>query len=358
MSISIFILNTALLAIALINSFTIRKPAKQEIIDESVAVLLPVRNEEANILRILGELTSQENLSHYHVIVINDGSTDHTEGLARSITSERITVINAPALREGWIGKVHALDSGLNSFDGNLPEFLICIDADVTLQPTAIAQLVSSAERTKLDFISAYPAQIALTWSERLIQPLLQWSWMTTVILRLAEKFPRPSTVVCNGQFLLTRTDALIASGGFEAIAGKVLDDIELGRAMVRSGFSGTVIDGSEIAATRMYSGFREIAQGYGKSLHKAFGGVLGSIVVTLFIIATSIAPLVLAITGDLAAILALLAIVLTRTLSAYTSHSRIRDSILHPISALVFLYLLYFAWTHRSQAQWKGRTV
>jgi hypothetical protein len=63
-------------------------------------------------------------------------------------------------------------------------------------------------------------------------------------------------------------------------------------------------------------------------------------------------------LTGNFLAIAALIAIIATRVLSAIASSSRIRDAFLHPVSVFLFFYLLYYSWSHRSQVQWKGRTV
>jgi cellulose synthase/poly-beta-1,6-N-acetylglucosamine synthase-like glycosyltransferase len=353
---ALFILNTTLLALALLNFATMRKPSRAREIGESVAILLPVRNEEANIERILGELTSQELLPHYRVIVINDGSSDRTLELASSITSPHLTVTTAPELPSGWVGKVGALHHGLSLATDS--RYIITVDADVSFEKDAIARALVTLRDLHLDFISPYPRQIALTWSERLIQPLLQWSWMSTLFLRGAEKFPLQSTVVANGQFMAIRTQALIASGGFEAIAPQVLDDIELGRSLLRSGFRGTVVDGTELAATRMYSSFTELRAGYGKSLHLAFGGAIGVIFTALLFAATSIIPLIYLFTGNLFAIAALMAIIGSRVIASVSSSSRMSDSLLHPASAALMIYLLYYSWRNRRVAQWKGRTL
>ncbi len=53
MLVIIFLLNTALLALALINLATMRRPSAAREISEKVTILLPVRNEEVNIERIL-----------------------------------------------------------------------------------------------------------------------------------------------------------------------------------------------------------------------------------------------------------------------------------------------------------------
>ncbi len=358
MLLSAFLLNSILLALSVINYVTIRRPRQSRKIESSVAVLLPVRNEEENITRILQELQAQEGVARLKVIVIDDESTDRTRELAEGAAEGSTVVIGARPPAQGWIGKVNALDCGLESLGTELPDYVVSIDADVSFEATAISRAIATIEDANLDFISPYPRQIALTWSERLIQPLLQWSWMSTLLIRGAEKFPHHSTVVCNGQFLVMRTSSLISSGGFASVSSAVLDDIELGRSFVRAGFKGAVVNGAEIASTRMYNNLDEIRRGYGKSLHRAFGGVVGSLTAATFFLFTAIIPTFFALTGDVFAIAALIAIISTRVISAEISGSRIRDSFLHPASALLFLYLLYFSWAHRSDAQWKGRTV
>lgn len=356
MIVAIFLLNSLLLFLALINFATMRKPLASSRVDSSILVLLPVRNEEANISRILGELKAQVNAPHLKVVVINDNSEDRTYEIASSLSSQRISVINAPVPAEGWLGKVSALQAGYLASE--LADVVISIDADVHFEPDAIARAVSTLNFSGLDFISPYPRQLANTWAERLIQPLLQWSWMSTVLLRGAEKFPMQSTVICNGQFLVIKGSSLKAIGGFESVAHKVLDDIELGRSFVAAGFRGSVIDGSEISSTRMYSSFSEIKSGYGKSLHTAFGSIAGSVFAAILIAATGILPLLYSFDGNLLAIAALLAIIGTRFISAAASSTRLSDSILHPLSSVLFIYLLYFSWRNRGKTQWKGRTL
>jgi cellulose synthase/poly-beta-1,6-N-acetylglucosamine synthase-like glycosyltransferase len=175
------------------------------------------------------------------------------------------------------------------------------------LTSDAISRIDTVLKRTGVDFLSPYPAQIALTLSERLIQPLLQWTWMTTVPLRLAMKSARPSLAVANGQFFFIRKSSLVQAGGFEAIKSSVLDDIDLARLLVRNGFHGGVCDGSTVASTRMYSNFSEIRAGYGKSLSQGFGGIAGSLAIATVIAISGLLPFIFAMTGSTAATIALL---------------------------------------------------
>lgn len=351
-----FLINTSLFAFTLINFFTIRKPIKGST-QRLLTVLLPVRNEESNIERILTELSSQVDIQNLTVIVINDNSEDRTVEIAEKFKSDRIQIVNCPPPRDGWLGKVSALQYGFEAIN-NQPDYIISIDADVSFAPTAIARAVATAERLNLDFISPYPRQIAITWAERLTQPLLQWSWMSTLLLRGSEKFPLQSTVVCNGQFLVLKYSALQSIDGFESVAHKVLDDIELGRSLVKSGFKGVVVDGSSLASTRMYASFAEVRAGYAKSLHTAFGSIAGSLFAALFMAFCGVFPFIFALQGDLIAIAAVISIIATRVLSALASSTRVRDALLHPLSVALFLYLLYYSWAHRGSAQWKGRAV
>jgi glycosyltransferase involved in cell wall biosynthesis len=351
----IFFAAFILLALAIANFFTIRRPSAATERSESVSVLIPVRNEAENIADLVLSLQDQRFLAQLEIIFINDSSTDETlNKLQEAINGgAQIKVVNAPSLPSGWMGKPWALQQGYFQAKG---EIVVTLDADVRLTPTAISQAIAMlGERS---FISPYPKQIAKTLTERLIQPLLQWSWMSTVPLRIAEKSSRTSLAVANGQFFVVRQSALSKIDGFNAIASEVLDDIELARALIKSGARGGVADGSALAQTRMYKNFAEVRAGYGKSLWKAFGSKGGSAGAIIFLFAIGIAPIFSWFGGNPLGFLAYGFIVITRALSAYRSRGRVLDSLLHPISCAILIYLIIYSWRARGVVAWKGRTL
>jgi hypothetical protein len=191
-----------------------------------------------------------------------------------------------------------------------------------------------------------------------MIQPLLQWSWLSTVPLRIAEKSARPSMAIANGQFFVVRRIALEKIGGYKAIKNAVIDDVFLARQLIRSGFHGGVINGASIAQCRMYTSWNLIKSGYGKSLNKAFGGVIGASFVVLFLFVTSILPFVFSLSGSFYGWLGYVLIVFSRMLSAIKTQGRIVDSFLHPISAALLVYLIIHSFKVRNSVTWKGRTV
>ena len=355
MSTALLIFTVLLLFIAVVNFFTIRRPAASSHISLPISILIPVRNEIENIADLLESLTSQHNLESLEIIFIDDSSEDGTgDALLRARSNGApIQVITAPKLPVNWLGKPWALQQGFMVAQG---EIIVTIDADVRLAPSAIAQTVAMLGNR--EFISAYPKQIALTISERLVQPLLQWSWMTTVLLRIADKSSRSSLAVANGQFFMVRKSALDRIGGFQAIATEVLDDMKLARALISSGAHGGVADGSTLAQTRMYKNFEEIKAGYGKSLWSAFGNPVGACLAITFIFSTGVAPILIWIFGNPIGFFAYLTVVATRILSAKRSNGRAIDSLLHPISSVILIYLIIYSWRMRGKVQWKGRTL
>jgi cellulose synthase/poly-beta-1,6-N-acetylglucosamine synthase-like glycosyltransferase len=350
-----FLLPLILLTIAAVNFVQIRTPKATSHLLESVGVLVPMRNEAENVEGIVATLAAQAGSLHFYLL--DDNSEDATFSLLNRFTrgDSRFTVISGAALHEKWIGKTWALQQLFEACD---EEVLVSIDADVRLSNDAINKAVTLMHGARLDFVSPYPQQIAQSFAERLVQPLLQWSWLTTVPLRYAESSGQQSMAVANGQFFVVRRSALAAIGGYQSVKHAVIDDVFLARELIKSGSSGTVINGSDIAETRMYGSWSEIKAGYGKSLNQAFGSIVGAVFAAAFLIATSIAPLILGLFGNPYGWLGFAAIVGTRALSAIKSRGRVLDSVLHPISVLALIYLIAYSYFRRGSIQWKGRTI
>jgi glycosyltransferase involved in cell wall biosynthesis len=344
-----------LLTIAAVNFFQIRTPKGTSELTQTIGVIVPMRNEAENVEGVVATLAAQEGFFHFYLL--DDNSEDQTLELLQRFTQtdSRFTVIKGAVLSDIWIGKTWALQQ---LFDVSSEEILVSIDADVRLSNDAINKAVTSLNSARLDFVSPYPRQIAQSFAERLIQPLLQWSWLTTVPLRYAESSGQQSMAVANGQFFVVRRSALAAIDGYQSVKHAVIDDVFLARELVKNGSSGTVINGSEIAETRMYASWSEIKAGYGKSLNQAFGSIVGTVFVVTFLVATSIAPLLLGLLGNPYGWLGFAAIVGTRVLSAVKSRGRVLDSVLHPISVVALIYLIVYSYLRRGSIQWKGRTV
>ena len=351
------VLTLAMFLLTFINAQSIRIPRNGRDLSASVAVLLPVRNEAANIVELVTSLKAQTGISDLKFYFLDDGSEDETlELLKREVAGDkRFSIAGGQQLPEGWLGKPWALEQLRSKVKA---DYIVNIDADVRLVPKAICVTINLLIDQKLDFVSPYPKQIAKSFGERMVQPLLQWSWLSTVPLRIAEKSGRASLAVANGQFFAVRESALTVVSGYSASKRAVLDDMELARTLLRNGFKGCVADGSHIATCHMYNSWAEVKAGYGKSLWSAFGSRLGSFIAIAFLFLTGILPLLGAIAGFTTGFYALEFVIISRIIAARVSRGRFLDAFLHPISTLILIYLIIYSWSARGKVQWKGRTL
>lgn len=358
--IAIAIVISLLLTLNLIfNQFYLIRPRPSQILDK-VSILIPARDEESTITAAVRSALSQMQLMDFEVVVLNDASTDATAEKLLEFSDRRLTIIDGESdLPQGWLGKNWACHRLSESAEA---DFYVFIDSDVTLESTAVASAITALTQNQLHLVSPYPKQVAPVLLARLVQPLLQWSWLTTVPLRATRSTKRRSLAVANGQFLVCRADSYRISGGHQAVKGEVLDDIELLRAFYQNGFSGCVIDGSDIATCQMYESNQALVSGYSKSLWNAFGGPVGSLFVNLFFLFVYVYPLVGFFIGqNLLATLGLAFGVAGRLVSAKLSKSRLLpDSLFHPISIVIFVVLNMVSWWRHLAGTntWKSRDL
>ncbi|GAA3384300.1 glycosyltransferase [Cryptosporangium minutisporangium] len=327
-----------------------------------VSVLLPLRDEEHRVEPCLRALLGQRGVPGYEIVVLDDGSTDRTADVVRRVAGgdPRVRLLTGAPLPPGWLGKPHACQQ-LADAAAPASDVLIFVDADVVLAPDAVAAALAVLDESGLDLISPYPRQIALGAAERLVQPLLQWSWLTTLPLGVAERSPKPSLTAANGQFLVVKRARYRAAGGHSAVRTDVLEDIGLLRAVKRAGGRGIVADGSTIAECRMYESWPELRDGYSKSLWAAFGSPAGAVATVGFLSLLYVVPAVAALRGSRLGLLGYAAGVAGRVVTARTSGGRAwPDALAHPASIATLGWLTFRSWReHRRGAlRWKGRLV
>jgi len=353
----ISILAATSLVISIINFFTIRIVRDQPfIIEKSVSVLVPMRNEEVNARALMETLLASTGLGDAEFIILNDGSTDGTAGILEGFKDEA-TIIEGSPLRAGWLGKTYACQQLADRSRG---DFLVFLDADVRVKPSAISSAISLMESLDWDFISPYPREHGRTVMMKLVQPLLQWSWLASVPLRIAESGRQESMVIANGQFFIVKRSAYEEISGHSSVKSEILDDLSLARSLARAGFKGGVAEGSEVVECTMYQTNPEMIAGYTKSLWKAFGGALGASATLLLLASTQILPVALLAFGVKVAVIPLLLVSLTHLLAALRVKANPINTIAHPVAAALLITLIFESYRRRSrgQLQWRGRTV
>ena len=339
-----------------------RPPTGPPPVRRPVTVVLPVRDEEEQVGGCLAAVLAQQGVPDLRVVVVDDGSTDGTADVVRAVADPRVRLVAATDPPPGWLGKPHACATGADLAAGADDGVLVFLDADVRLFPDAVAGAVAVLDAHGLDLVSPWPRPVTASVAERLVQPLGPWLWVTALPVRLAERSRRPSLTAANGQFLVVRRSVYARAGGHGAVRGEVIEDVALARAVKRAGGRAVPVDGSRLAACRMYDGWPALRAGYAKSLWASVGGSPGaSVAVAAGLTAVWVLPALAALRGSRAGLVGYAAGVAGRAVSAAATGSRVwPDSLAHPLSMLLFDVLLAgsVAGRRRGTLSWRGRPV
>jgi hypothetical protein len=342
-----------------------RPPADPPEVTRAVTVVVPVRDEEAQVGGCLAAVLASRGVPALRVVVVDDGSTDGTADVVRSVADPRVRLVTAPPPPAGWLGKPHACWVGAQTAvqeDGTDDGVLVFVDADVRLAPDAVAAAVELLDVHGLALVSPWPRPVAGTAAERLVQPLSPWLWMTTLPLRLAERSPRPSLTAANGQFLALTRRGYLRARGHAAVRDEVVEDVALARAVKRSGGRAVPAAGATLAQCRMYDGWAAMREGYGKSLWASVGGFpVAGLAAAAVLTAVGVVPPLAALRGSRAGLLGWLAGVAGRAVSAAATGGRVwPDALAHPASLLALDVLLVqsVAGHRRGTLTWRGRSV
>ncbi len=229
-----------------------------------VSVIIPARNEEVSLGACLESLVAQTGLN-FEIIVVDDNSTDRTREIATSFP--KVKVIDAAPLPSAWTGKNNAVVTGARQARG---QWLLFTDADTVHLPGSLARALSEAQQNNVELLSYSPEQIAVTFWEIATLPV--------VFAELARQYP-PSKVsdpssrvaAANGQYILVRRDTYDAVGGHAAVAGEILEDVALARAVKCSGRKIRFRYAADAVRTRMYRNFAQLREGWTKNLALLF---------------------------------------------------------------------------------------
>ena len=338
-----------------------------------VAVIVPARNEAANIGPCVESLCAQEYpRDRLTLIVVDDDSTDETSAIVAALAKrdDRITLLRTPPLPPGWKGKVHACCTGAAAVPDDV-RWLCFLDADMRAAPRAIASAVEAASDRKLDLLTLAPRHELKSFAERLMLPCGLYLLGFYQDLEKVQA-PHSDAVVATGQFMLLRRAPYEAVGGHARVRGAICEDVELALLMKRRRFSVLLMDGNALLSTRMYTGWATLWPGFAKNLFHLLGGPVRTVLAAPLVLALAWVAVLLPL-QDLTAVLhgvsgAPLALVLAALGSAAmvglhvggTVHFRIPwwYGVLFPLgyTAGAVMALDSVRWRLRRRVHWKGR--
>ncbi len=224
----------------------------------AVAVVVPARDEAASLPRLLTRLVAQLRAGD-QLVVVDDHSTDDTAALARSFGA---TVVAAPELPAGWVGKPHACAAGAAATSAPI---LVFLDADVRPERDLLDGLATALATDPQAVVSVQPWHAAEHPGERLAaagqrrRPDGQ--------RRVHGRSARDSTTaVAFGPVLAVTRDAYGRAGGHSHpdVRANLTEDIALARNVGAS----RLFSDRRDATFRMYPrGFRQSFAGWSRTM-------------------------------------------------------------------------------------------
>ena len=216
-----------------------------------VSVLVPARDEEANIGTCVESLQKQD-YPNFEVVVLDDNSEDDTAGIVSRLATgdSRIRLISGDPLPEDWAGKPFACYQLARQSNG---DWLLFVDADTVHAPHMLRSVMDAALQLKVSLLSGFPRQIATSLAQKIVVPIIYFIIMGWAPLWLIHRSRKPRPSVAIGQFLLFSKEDYWRIGGHEVVKSRILEDIWMGIEVTRHGGRHVAIDLSSVVSCNMY---------------------------------------------------------------------------------------------------------
>ncbi|RYY36916.1 MAG: glycosyltransferase [Sphingobacteriaceae bacterium] len=323
-----------------------------------VSILIPARNEENNILKLLQSINRQDYIN-YEVIILDDGSTDNTHDLCSDFCAShpQFSIIKGGELPAGWLGKNYACYQLAQHAKG---QYLLFLDADEAIEPALLNSAIHRMQLNKLALLSLFTNQTMITPGEKTVVPMMHFLLLNLLPLRLVYLTRHAAVAAASGQFMLFDAEVYRKQQWHQAVQDKVVEDVEIMKKVKASRYRGESLLANGMIHCRMYTGYLEAITGFSKNFlaifnYSVFGFLIYIITVIggpLLILTTLNAPLIAFMAG---------LIILTRIMiSLSAGQNALLNVLLHPaqmFSLMLIAFLAIQKYLTRTTV-WKGRKV
>lgn len=203
---------TVLIVLLMIGWLKGRTAPAQTSNSTSIAVIVPARNEEANVAKLLEALQRQSYKGRWELVIVNDASTDNTAGVvddflakATQLNARQIQLEDDPTCAAP---KKRALLAGIEATDGAL---IVTTDADCIPDPNWLSAIAATYEASNAKMICG---PVAFHQDRTLFQRLQTLEFMS-LIGSTAATINLGVPVMCNGANLAYEREAFNAVNGF-----------------------------------------------------------------------------------------------------------------------------------------------
>ena len=236
-----------------------------------LSVIVPARNEADVIGPCLQSLLAQAEPGFildedWELFLVDDGSTDQTRALAAALLG--VKVLDPEPLQPGWTGKANAVWSAAQRAQG---DWLLFTDADTIHEPGSLRRALHEAEHARIVMLSYSPRQLVTGFWQRALMPLI-FSELAIAYPPAKVSDPASRVAAANGQFLMVQREAYRKVGGHSAVAGSLLEDVDLAVLLKRRKYPIGFRYAPDAVSARMYRDFGAMCAGWTKNLARLIG--------------------------------------------------------------------------------------
>jgi glycosyltransferase involved in cell wall biosynthesis len=307
---------------------------------------------------VLEDLLNQD-YQEIEVIVLNDMSDDATAEIVTTFArrDNRIRLINADRLPEGWLGKNRACHI-LSQHAGGA--YFLFLDADVSVGNKLIGNAISYMHRFGLALVSIFPKQIMRTWGEKITVPVMNYILLTLLPLVLVRKSRFSSLAAANGQFMLFNSAVYKLLHPHEKMKNSLVEDIEIARYLKKENYKIACLTGDSSIQCRMYSGAKDAVRGFSKNVSAFFGNSI--LLAFVFWLITSFGFIAVLYALSFPLFLSyIIFYILTRIIVSVISEQNTAENLLllfpQQISFGLFIYHAFVNKKNKTY-HWKGREI
>jgi len=325
---------------------------------DKVSILIPARDEAANILELLISIKNQD-YNHYEVIVLDDNSNDNTYALVADfcVSNPQFKVLRGKELPNNWLGKNYACHQLSELATG---KYLLFIDADESIKRGLINSLIARMEIGELSLLSVFTNQTMKSLGERFTVPLMHFILLNLLPLRLVKLSKNPAFAAASGQCMFFNAANYKENRWHERVKHQVVEDVEIMKLVKQEKFNAEALLANGLIYCRMYKNMGESLNGFSKNLLAGFGNNM--IILLLYQLLVTIGPVILILNFNVALlVLPLTLIVLSRIMISYLSGQNVLiNVVLHPFQMLFFLIISLISIKKHifKTGTWKGRTI
>ncbi|HEX9729980.1 MAG TPA: glycosyltransferase family 2 protein [Gemmatimonadales bacterium] len=236
--------------------------------DRLVSILIPARNEERNLTRLLPTILDQVGV-HFEVIVYDDDSNDGTARVVADYDDARVRLIRGSGPPAGWVGKVHALYQASRIARG---QTLLFLDADTAFKhPAALAEMLGR--------FAALPPRAVLTGlldfrgGGRILVSAIPHALLLSLPLPLIGRIRTRFLGALNGQCWMTTAALYREWEPHRTHPDEVLEDIRIGQYFAAHGIATHFAPLNRDLEVWMYRDFSAAWRGFLKNTYPLMGG-------------------------------------------------------------------------------------